>query len=196
MATNDQEIYVIYLRKSRSDNPNETVEEVLAKHEEMLQEYAMKEFGMKIPEQWIFREIVSGETIDERPKMSEVLKLLENPNVKGVLVVEPQRLSRGDLEDCGKIVNTFRYTNTEIVTPTMSYDLSNKMQRKFFEQELMRGNDYLEYTKEILLRGRIGSIKKGHFIGNIAPYGYDKVVKDGAHTLEPNDKAEFVKPMA
>ena len=96
MAINDQEIYVIYLRKSRADNPNESVEEVLAKHEEMLQEYAMKELGVKIPEEWIFREVVSGETIEERPKMSEVLKLLENPNVKGVLVVEPQRLSRGD----------------------------------------------------------------------------------------------------
>ena len=74
MAINDQEIYVIYLRKSRADNPNESVEEVLAKHEEMLQEYAMKELGVKIPEKWIFREVVSGETIEERPKMSEVLK--------------------------------------------------------------------------------------------------------------------------
>lgn len=75
--------------------------------------------------------------------MIRLLAEIENPKLKAVLVVEPQRLSRGDLEDCGRIVNAFRYSGTQIITPNMVYDLSNKMQRKFFEQELMRGNDYL-----------------------------------------------------
>ena len=193
MAQVSEEIQVIYLRKSRSDNPNESVEEVLAKHAEMLQEHAMRTLGKKIPEKYIFREVVSGETIEERPRMMDLLKELENPHIKGVFVVEPQRLSRGDLEDCGKVVNAFRYTNTEIVTLNMTYDLSNKMQRKFFEQELMRGNDFLEYTKEILMRGRINSVKKGCFIGNTPPFGFNKITKDGLHTLEPNESAEYVK---
>lgn len=187
------DLYIIYLRKSRADNPTETVEEVLAKHEEMLQELAMRELGGMIPEHCIFREVVSGETIEERPVMMEVLRMLENPNLKGVLVVEPQRLSRGDLEDCGRVVNTFRYSNTEIITLNMTYDLTNKMQRKFFEQELMRGNDYLEYAKEILLRGRIASVKKGNYIGNIAPFGYDKVMIDDCHSLKPNENADAVR---
>ena len=33
---------LIYLRKSQADNPNESVEEVLEKHEYQLQEYAMQ----------------------------------------------------------------------------------------------------------------------------------------------------------
>lgn len=186
-------IYVIYLRKSRSDNPNESVEEVLAKHETMLQELAMRVLGYKIPEEYIFREIVSGETITERPEMQKILDAIENPNVKGVLVVEPQRLSRGDLEDCGKVVNAFRYSSTKVITLNMGYDLSNKMHRKFFEQELMRGNDYLEYTKEILLRGRILSVQKGNYIYNVAPYGYDKIMIDDCPTLKPNDDADTVR---
>ena len=97
------EAYIIYLRKSRADNQDESVEEVLAKHETMLQELAERELGGRIPEHLILREIVSGETIDERPKMTELLELIGNPAVKAVLVVEPQRLSRGDLEDCGKV---------------------------------------------------------------------------------------------
>ena len=36
-------IWLIYLRKSRQDDPNETVEEVLSKHETMLQEWAMRQ---------------------------------------------------------------------------------------------------------------------------------------------------------
>ena len=34
---------IIYLRKSRSDDPVQTVEEVLAKHERILQDYCMEE---------------------------------------------------------------------------------------------------------------------------------------------------------
>lgn len=186
--------YIMYLRKSRQDNPTETVEEVLEKHEGILQEWAEKNLGGRIPEHGIYREIVSGETISERPQMMAVLDQLENPKLKAVLVVEPQRLSRGDLEDCGKVVNAFRYSNTEVVTPTMAYDLTNKMQRKFFEQELMRGNDFLEYTKEILLRGRIASVKRGCYIGNTPPFGYDKIVdEDGDNTLKPNADAQAVQ---
>ena len=36
-------IWLMYLRKSRQDDPNETVEEVLAKHEAILQEWARRE---------------------------------------------------------------------------------------------------------------------------------------------------------
>lgn len=185
--------YLMYLRKSRADNPNESVEEVLEKHETILQELAERDLGGRIPEHCIFREIVSGETISERPEMMRVLSMIENPVVKGVLVVEPQRLSRGDLEDCGKVVNSFRYSGTEVIAPNMVYDLTNKMQRKFFEQELMRGNDYLEYTKEILLRGRIASIKRGNYIGNIPPFGYNKKAIEDGFTLEPNEYAPAVK---
>ena len=185
--------YIMYLRKSRADSPHESVEEVLAKHETILQELAVRDLGGRIPEHCIYREVVSGETISERPEMGNVLHQIENPRLKGVLVVEPQRLSRGDLEDCGKVVNAFRYTGTEIITTNMVYDLSNKMQRKFFEQELMRGNDYLEYTKEILLRGRISAVKRGCFIGNKAPFGYDKTYdENGDSTLVPNDNAPAV----
>ena len=185
--------YIMYLRKSRADNPHESVEEVLEKHETILQEYAIRELGGRIPERCIIREVVSGETISERPGMMEVLSRIEDKNVKGCLVVEPQRLSRGDLEDCGRCVNAFRYSSTEVITPNMPYDLTNKMQRKFFEQELMRGNDYLEYTKEILLRGRIASVKRGCFIGNAAPFGYNKITdSNGDCTLEPNENAEYV----
>lgn len=185
--------YIMYLRKSRADNPHESVEEVLEKHETILQELAMRDLGGRIPEHCIYREIVSGETIEERPEMLNVLAQIENPKLKGVLVVEPQRLSRGDLEDCGKVVNAFRYSKTEVITNTMVYDLTNKMQRKFFEQELMRGNDYLEYTKEILLRGRVAAVKRGCYIGNIPPFGYDKTENEnGDSTLKPNEFSQFV----
>lgn len=191
---------IIYLRKSRSDDPGMSVEDVLAKHELQLQEYAVSEYGKQIPEDHIFREVVSGETIADRPVMKQVMRLLEAGNITAVLVIEPQRLSRGDLEDCGRIINIFRYTHTLVATPPKTYDLTNEYDRKFFEMELMRGNDYLEYTKKILNRGRIASVKKGNFIGSVAAYGYKKVKigtgKDACHTLEIiPEQADAVKLM-
>ena len=186
-------IYIMYLRKSRADDPSETVEEVLAKHETILQEYAQKELGGRIPEENIYREVVSGESIEDRVEIQKVLLRIEDPNVVGVLVVEPQRLSRGDLEDCGRLINDLRYTNTQVVTPMMTYDLTKKMERKFFQDELLRGRDYLEYTKEILFRGRIAASKRGCYISPIPPYGFDKVKIGKDYTLEPNDKAEVVR---
>lgn len=187
------EYYLIYLRKSRQDDPRETVEEVLEKHETMLQEFALKEFGGRIPEGNIYREVVSGESIEERVEMQKVLARIEDPNVKGVLVIEPQRLSRGDLEDCGRLISDFRYTHTHVVTPMMTYNLENKMDRRFFQDELLRGRDYLEYTKEILRRGREAAVKRGCFIMQNAPYGYDKIKIGKDHTLEPNDDADVVR---
>lgn len=186
-------VYLLYLRKSRQDDPNETIEEVLSKHETILQEFMKREYGFTIPETDIYREVCSGESIQDRTEIKKVLARMEDPQVVGVVVVEPQRLSRGDLIDCGKLINDLRYTNTLVITPMMTYDLENKMERKFFQDELLRGRDYLEYTKEILTRGRVASVRRGNFIGRIPPYGYDKVKIGKDHTLVPNEQAEVVR---
>ena len=188
-------MYLVYLRKSRADGEHETVEEVLAKHNKMLQDYATAKLGGAISEDLIYREVVSGETIQDRPEMKKILDRIQSEDIKGVLVVEPQRLSRGDLSDCGTIIRAFRYTNTLIITPTKTYDLSDKFDRKFFEMELMRGNDYLEYIKEIMNRGRLASVSEGNYIGSGSPYGYDKVKDGKSFTLVPNAEADAVRLM-
>ena len=187
------QIWLMYLRKSRQDNPDESVAEVLAKHENILQEWAKRELGYAIPEDCIYREVISGESLSERVEAQKLLNRIEDPRVVGIIVVEPQRLSRGDLEDCGHLISTLRYTKTLVATPMMTYDMENKMERRFFQDELMRGRDYLEYTKEILLRGRIAAVKRGLFIGREAPYGYSKIVIGKDHTLEPNENADIVR---
>lgn len=179
-----------YLRKSRSDDPLLTVEEVLEKHEAILDEWSEKHLGGKVPEENKFREVVSGETIDDRPEIQKVLKLIENPRIKAIKVVELQRLSRGDLEDAGRLMKLLRYTNTMVITPQKIYDLRDEYDRDVFERELKRGNEFLEYTKKIMARGRLLAVSEGNFIGNIAPYGYEKTSytegKKKCHSLKPH----------
>ena len=165
-----------YLRKSRTDDPLMTVEEVLSKHETILDEWAEKNLGAPVPEENKYREIVSGETIADRPEIQNVLKLIESPKYKAILIVEVQRLSRGDLEDAGRLIKLIRYTNTLVITPQKIYDLRDEYDRDIFERELKRGNEYLEYTKKLMNRGRLLSISEGNYLGSIPPYGYDKVV--------------------
>jgi hypothetical protein len=163
-----------YLRKSRADDALLTVEEVLAKHETILDEWSEKNVGGKIPEENKYREVVSGETIEDRPEMKRILKLIESPRIKAVLVVEVQRLSRGDLEDAGRLIKLLRYTNTLVITPQKTYDLRDDYDREFFERELKRGNEFLEYQKKIMNRGRLLSVQQGNYLGSKAPYGYER----------------------
>ena len=167
--------FLVYLRKSRSDDPLLSVEEVLSKHEAILDEWCEKNLGGKVPEENKYREVVSGETIADRPKMQEILKRMESPKIKGVIIVEVQRLSRGDLEDAGRIIKLFRFTNTLAITPQKAYDLRDEYDRDAFERELKRGNEFLEYTKKIMNRGTLLSVSQGNYVGSRPPYGYDKI---------------------
>ena len=180
---------LIYLRKSRTDDPLLSVSETLEKHERMLDDYAMNAWGALVPETNRYREIGSGETIAARPEFQKVLRLIEQPRFRAVLVVEPQRLSRGDLEDIGYLVKIFRYTGTLILTRQGSFDLDDARDRDFFEHELMRGNDYLEYSKRIMQNGLRLCVESGHYMGSVPPYGYRllsfKENKRTVHTLEP-----------
>ena len=182
-----------YGRKSRFDDPLLSVEEVLERHDKILNEYADKYLGGRIPPQNEYKEIKSSESIDGRPEMLRLLKAIENPNIKAILVVEVQRLCRGDLEDMGRLIKLLRYTNTYVLTPQKTYDLRDEYDRDAFERELKRGNEYLEYVKKILQRGTLLSVSEGNYVGSVAPYGFDKDKrvngKKICHTLKEN-KAE------
>lgn len=188
---------IIYLRKSREEQINGygSVEFTLERHEEILQTWAVNNLGAKIPEEYIFREIGSSETIKDRPVMLHVLKMIQNGEISGVLVIDPQRLSRGDLKDCGELIETLELTKTKALTPTKIYDLNDKFDKKIFRDELLRGNEYLEYTKEILSRGRQLSVSQGKFVGSKPPYGFDKekLHKEKGFKLVPNKDSETVK---
>ena len=187
-----------YGRKSRTDDPLLSVEEVLDKHDKIIEEYAEKYLGGPIPEENKYREVGSAESLDSRPEILRLLKAIESPAIKAVAVVEVQRLSRGDLEDAGRLIRILRYTNTYVITPMKIYDLRDEYDRDAFERELKRGNEYLEYFKKIQARGKLASVKEGNYVGSVAPYGFDRIEKtDGKktyHTLiERKDQADVVR---
>lgn len=187
-----------YLRKSQSDDPALSVEEVLSRHEEILDNLSMQYLGAVVPEENKFREVVSGETVKDRPEIKKVLKLIESPKYKALKIVEPQRLTRGDLEEIGRLMKLLKHTNTLVITQQRVYDLRDEYDWDAFERELKRGSEYLDYYKKIQKRGRELSVAQGNYIGSVAPYGYEKTtVMDGKRkcpTLKiKEDEADVVR---
>ncbi len=187
-----------YLRKSQSDDPLLSVEEVLQKHETILDRWAEEHLGGKVPEENKFREVVSGETIKGRPEIQKVLRLIESPKIKAVKVVEPQRLTRGDLEDIGRLMKLLKHSNTLVITPERIYDLRDEYDWEAFERKLKQGNEYLEYYKKIQARGKLLSVSQGNYISPKPPYGFDRTkVLDGKRecpTLKENkEQADVVR---
>ena len=189
---------IMYLRKSRSDDPFLSVEEVLRNHEAELDDWCMRNLGTIVPKENRYKEVVSGEKLSERPEINKVLLEIEKPNIKYIITNEPSRLSRGYLDEIGKLIKLLRYNKITVITPTKIYNMEDEYDRDLFERELKRGNEYLEYSKKIMKRGKERKIADGEFIGAFAPYGYRKYhYKEGRRTVKTlkihQEEAEVVK---
>ena len=186
--------YALYLRKSRADAEAEArgEGETLARHEKILLDLA-KRYCFPIGK--IYREIVSGESIDSRPEVQKLLKDVESGRWKGVLVVEVERLARGDTMDQGRVAKSFKFSNTKIITPMKIYDPNNEFDEEYFEFGLFMSRREYKVINRRLQRGRITSVKEGKYVGSIAPYGYDRVKlkNDKGFTLAINNEAAIVK---
>ena len=187
--------YAIYLRKSREDIESEKYGEgeTLARHEKILTTLASTR-NFTIGK--IYREVVSGETISERKEMQKLLKDVENEKWSGVLVVEVERLARGDTADQGRVSKAFKYSHTKIITPVKTYDPDNEFDEEYFEFGLFMSRREYKTINRRLQRGREVSVSEGKFVGNIAPFGYDRVkLKDSkGYSLSINqDEAPIVK---
>lgn len=177
--------YCLYLRKSRADAEAEArgEGETLARHERTLLELAKRQ-QLNVTE--IYKEIVSGESLAARPVMQRLLSEVEQGIWAGVLVMEVERLARGDTTDQGIVAQTFKFSGTLIITPTKTYNPDNEFDEEYFEFGLFMSRREYKTINRRLQRGRIASIKEGKFVGNIAPYGYKrvKIQGDKGFTLE------------
>lgn len=167
---------LVYLRKSRSDDPMLTVEEVLERHENDIHRWEEQNLDSPIPKKNWYREVVSGESIQSREEFKKLLKRIEDKSVTAVIVKDCARLGRPDLEEIGKLTNLFRYTYTYVISvmPYKVFDLGDKWDRQQFENEMMRNRDYLDYTKGILRAGKENSLRSGWYINGVTPYGYEQ----------------------
>lgn len=183
----------IYLRKSR-DEDNEAKEETLARHEKMLNDYCKRN---KLNVVATYKEVVSGESISNRPEMQRLLEDVNLGLYTGVVCVEIERLSRGNQIDQCEILEVFKKSNTKIYTLQKIYDLSNEdIDEEFFEFSLFMSRREYKIIRRRMERGRAQAMKEGYYTGSITPYGYAKKKDGRGFVLIPDEKeAEIVKLM-
>ncbi len=179
--------YCLYVRKSRADAEAEErgEGETLTRHVNTLLELAKRR---RLDITQIHREIVSGETIAARPVMQQLLSEVEQGAWDGVLVMEVERLARGDTVDQGIVAQTFKFSDTRIITPMKDYNPNDEFDEEYFEFGLFMSRREYKTINRRLQRGRIASVKEGKYVGSRPPYGYEraKIVGNKGFTLVPH----------
>ena len=166
--------YLMYLRKSRADRDfsEEPVMHTLQRHKKRLDEYCLAH-DIIVPESNILYEVAGADSIASRPKMMELLSLVETGEYEGVLCVDMDRLSRGSGADQALVINTFKYSNTKIITPNKTYDFANDMDEQFAELGLFMAKNEYRQIKRRLRQGKIDAVKEGKYPSANPPYGYE-----------------------
>ncbi len=172
----------VYLRKSRADIEAETrgEGETLSKHRRTLLALANK-YDYTILD--VYEEVVSGESIFERPEVQRMLHAVQNDHYDAVLCMDVDRLGRGNQIDQGIIQETFREASTLIITPRKAYDLTDELDEEWSEFESFMARRELKIITRRLQRGRQQSVADGRSISSRPPFGY---LRDAENKLIPD----------
>lgn len=190
--------YAMYLRKSRADLEAEKLGEgeTLTRHKNILTELAARK-GLYVEK--IYQEIVSGETIAARPEIQKLINDCYDGKYKGIIIIDVDRLSRGNQGDMQTIMDCLRFSNGRdgllVVTPTKTYDVAhNPDDEEYMEFVLFMSRREYKTIQKRLDRGKKQAVVEGEYMGANRPYGYDIVRTKTARTLKLNpDESQHAK---
>lgn len=188
--------YAMYLRKSRADVEMEALGEgeTLARHQHMLEALAAKH-EITLDQITVYREVVSGDSISERPEMQRLLSDVYAKKYKGVFVVEVERLARGNTKDQGEVADAFQVSDTKIITPMKVYNPNDEFDQEYFEFGLFMSRREYKTIKRRLEAGKYQSFKEGNYMLPQRIYGFDIVRKSkkDRFLVENPEEAKIVR---
>lgn len=187
------DLYAIYLRKSRADLEAEArgEGETLARHRRALMELAERR-GLRVVR--VYEEIVSGDTIASRPQVQALLEDVQAGAYAGVIVNDIDRLARGDGIDQEIVKQTFAFSNTRIITPYKDYDLADQSDEDQIEFKLFMGRFEYKAIKRRMYLGRQRSAAEGNYLAGTDAFGYKRVKVGKKTKLEiVPEEAEIVR---
>jgi len=152
-----------YIRKSRAESMED-----LEKHRMILADLCDKN-KFKYVE---YIEVGTSDSIDMRPKISKLLKEVEDGVYDAVCVVEYDRLGRGDLGEQDRLKKAFQKSDTLIITPDKIYDLNNDIDDTYADLKgFFARQEYKMITKRLRQGKKIGS-RRGQWTNGTPPFPY------------------------
>jgi site-specific DNA recombinase len=180
----------IYIRKSRAESMED-----LEKHRMVLIDLC-KRNDFKYVE---YMEVGTSDSIDLRPKISKLLREVEEGVYDAVCVVEYDRLGRGDLGEQDRLKKAFQKSDTLIITPDKIYDLNDDIDDTYADLKgFFARQEYKMITKRLRQGKKIGA-RRGQWTNGIPPFPYvyqtykNKVNKKGL--IVDDDKLPIYRDM-
>lgn len=177
MAPLNKDMYAMYLRKSRKDIELEAMGEgeTLARHHARLMNLAARH-DIHPDQIVVYKEMVSADSLDERPEMLRLLNDVYAKKYKGVLVTEIERLARGNTREQGEVADAFYATTTTIISESKVYDPECESDQTFFEFGLFMSRQEYKTINRRQIAGKHQSVREGNYLLPQRVFGY-KIVK-------------------
>jgi len=154
----------IYLRKSRGDADID-----LNKHRNVLIQLCTDNNWKYV----LYEEIETGDNIAIRPVFQKLLLDINAGIYDAILVVDIDRLGRGDLEDQGIIKKAICNSNTYVVTPQQIYNLKNDDDEFIIDMKsFIARREYKQIVKRFSQGKKIGA-RLGMWTNGRPPYPYE-----------------------
>jgi len=164
-------VVALYLRKSRDENQ----EDALIKHRRRLLRIC-EEKGWIIKD--IYEEIITGAKLEKRIEMQ---KLLSNLHLyDAVVVVDLDRLGRGNMKEWGEVLEALKANNTLVGIPGAIYN-PNDPNDEFIMNigGTVAHHEYRKITNRFY-EGKVEGARLGKWTNGKPPYGYkyEKVIRN------------------
>ncbi|MGK0465088.1 recombinase family protein [Clostridium sp.] len=166
---NEHDIYklikfvAIYLRKSRGDESTD-----LEKHRSILVELCKKHNWKYVQ----YEEIKSGDSLALRPEINRLLNDVRGGLYDAVVIVDFDRLSRGDSGDQDTIKKALQKNGTLIVTPNNIYNLNNDDDEFRVDIEGLFARQEYKKIKRRMQQGKKIGARQGDWTNGPPPYPY------------------------
>lgn len=154
----------IYLRKSRVDETDSDIK----KHQVILVDICIKN-------RWkytIYREIKSGVSIDARTQMLKLLDDVADGLYDAVLVIDQDRLSRGEGADAVRVKYTFQAADTKLCIKDRVLDMKNEQDLDVYDFTAFFASWEYKTIVKRFQRGKKSGARLGRWTNGPAPFPY------------------------
>ncbi len=181
MGKKDISTVAVYVRKSREDETDET----LNRQQAVLVELCIRNgWNYKL-----FKEVGSSQDLD-RLELQAMLGKVSTFHFDAVVVADLDRLSRNVIH-FGQIKLLLVNASVLVVTPSKIFDFSNESDDMFSDFMSVIAKSEYQQIKKRLVRGTRQSAKQGNWVGSKVPIGY-KYNPETKH-LELTEDAPVIK---
>lgn len=180
-----------YLRRSREDlEAEKRGEDTLLAQRELIEKNILPRYH--IGDYDLFEEVVSGESIKDRPVFRKLLSKIRDGKYKAIVVKDLYRLGRGNYSDMGTVTDLIIDKHIYIITRDNVLDPHNHDDLRNIRFSMFLSREEYEAIVWRLVNGKYDKVRnRGAWVAGSTPFGYD--YDRQTRKLVPNEDSTTVK---